>query len=77
MVLLIIIPVININPDIPFTAPLRTTIFRANRGIFVAIFLFRSLCSQPFGINTPGAFAFVFNIIYPVYFSGPGTPTEK
>ncbi|CAM9100814.1 unnamed protein product [Discosporangium mesarthrocarpum] len=26
--------------------------------------------AQPYGINTPGAFAFVFNIIYPVYFSG-------
>lgn len=28
---------------------------------------------QPYGINTPGAFAFVFNIIYPVYFASLGS----
>ncbi|CAM9279105.1 unnamed protein product [Ectocarpus sp. 8 AP-2014] len=37
----------------------------------------RAFTAQPYGINTPGAFAFVFNIIYPVYFSGTGTPTEN
>jgi AGZA family xanthine/uracil permease-like MFS transporter len=28
-----------------------------------------SYTAQPYGINTPAAFAFVFNIMYPVYFS--------
>lgn len=37
----------------------------------------RAFTAQPYGINTPGAFAFVFNIIYPVYFAGTGTPTEN
>ncbi|CAM9711568.1 unnamed protein product [Ectocarpus sp. 12 AP-2014] len=37
----------------------------------------RAFTAQPYGINTPGAFAFVFNIIYPVYFSGTDTPTEN
>jgi len=27
----------------------------------------KDLCAQPFGINTPGVFAFVFGVIYPVY----------
>lgn len=30
------------------------------------------LCAQPFGINTPGIFAFAFNIIFPVYYSNGG-----
>ncbi|CAM9464258.1 unnamed protein product [Ascophyllum nodosum] len=34
-------------------------------------------CPQPYGINYPGAFAFVFSIIYPVYVSGSGDPTEN
>ncbi|CAN0344518.1 unnamed protein product, partial [Ascophyllum nodosum] len=37
----------------------------------------RAFTAQPYGINTPGAFAFVFNIIYPVYFAGSGDPTEN
>lgn len=28
----------------------------------------RDLCAQPFGINTPGAFAFISSIILPVYY---------
>lgn len=37
----------------------------------------RPYTAQPYGINTPAAFAFVFNIMYPVYFSGSGTPSEN
>lgn len=29
----------------------------------------RNYTAQPYGLNTPAAFAFVFNIMYPVYFS--------
>lgn len=32
----------------------------------------RQYTAQPYGLNTPAAFAFVFNIIYPVYFSNVG-----
>eukprot|EP00471_Norrisiella_sphaerica_P009565 CAMPEP_0184493730 /NCGR_PEP_ID=MMETSP0113_2-20130426/26806_1 /TAXON_ID=91329 /ORGANISM="Norrisiella sphaerica, Strain BC52" /LENGTH=123 /DNA_ID=CAMNT_0026879111 /DNA_START=123 /DNA_END=490 /DNA_ORIENTATION=- len=28
----------------------------------------KDICAQPFGINTPGAFAFISSIILPVYF---------
>lgn len=27
------------------------------------------LCAQPFGINTPGVFAFAFSVMFPVYFA--------
>ncbi|CAM9464400.1 unnamed protein product [Ascophyllum nodosum] len=37
----------------------------------------RAFTAQPYGINSPGAFAFAFNIMYPVYFAGPGDPTEN
>lgn len=32
----------------------------------------RQYTAQPYGLNTPGAFAFVFNIIYTVFFSNGG-----
>ena len=32
----------------------------------------RQYTAQPYGLNTPAAFAFVFNIIYPVFFSNGG-----
>jgi len=32
----------------------------------------RQYTAQPYGINTPGAFAFVFNIIYAIFFSEGG-----
>jgi hypothetical protein len=32
----------------------------------------RQYTAQPYGLNTPAAFAFVFNIIYTVYFSKAG-----
>ena len=39
------------------------------------------LCAQPFGINTPGIFAFAFSIILPVYYAngggGPDPQIEK
>ncbi|CAN0414358.1 unnamed protein product, partial [Ascophyllum nodosum] len=37
----------------------------------------RDFTPQFYGINTPGAFAFAFNIIYPVYFAGTGDSTEN
>ncbi|CAN0017419.1 unnamed protein product [Ascophyllum nodosum] len=37
----------------------------------------RAFTAQPYGINTPGAFAFAFNIIYPVYFASSGDPTDR
>jgi len=38
----------------------------------------RPYTAQPYGLNTPAAFAFVFNIMYPVYFgSSQATPDEK
>ena len=39
-----------------------------------------NLCAQPFGINTPGVFAFAFSIIYPVYYDaggGNGDPSTE
>ncbi|CAB9526315.1 Inherit from COG: Xanthine uracil vitamin C permease [Seminavis robusta] len=32
----------------------------------------RPYTAQPYGLNTPAAFAFVFNIMYPVYFANVG-----
>jgi adenine/guanine/hypoxanthine permease len=32
----------------------------------------RQYTAQPYGLNTPGAFAFVYNIIYTVFFAGGG-----
>mmetsp|Transcript_47231 Transcript_47231/g.109260 ORF Transcript_47231/g.109260 Transcript_47231/m.109260 type:complete len:631 (-) Transcript_47231:64-1956(-) len=42
----------------------------------------QNLCAQPFGINTPGIFAFAFSIIFPVYAGAgggdsPDGPTEE
>lgn len=31
------------------------------------------LCAQPFGINTPGVFAFAYSVIFPVYFAAEPT----
>ena len=33
----------------------------------------RPYTAQPYGLNTPAAFAFVFNIMYPVYFANVDT----
>eukprot|EP00969_Alexandrium_andersonii_P091464 4036970-Alexandrium_andersonii.AAC.1 len=35
------------------------------------------VCAQPYGINTPGAFAFMFSIVYPAYYSHDGTHEER
>jgi len=35
----------------------------------------RQYTAQPYGLNTPAAFAFVFNIIYTVFFISGGDPT--
>lgn len=32
----------------------------------------RQYTAQPYGLNTPGAFAFIYNIIYPVFFQNGG-----
>eukprot|EP00977_Amphora_coffeiformis_P025298 scaffold19220_cov180-Amphora_coffeaeformis.AAC.3 len=37
----------------------------------------RPYTAQPYGLNTPAAFAFVFNIMYPVYFSNVGAVGPK
>ncbi|CAD7700422.1 unnamed protein product [Ostreobium quekettii] len=37
----------------------------------------RPYTAQPYGINTPAAFAFIFNIMYPAFFAGEGTPDER
>jgi hypothetical protein len=70
-----VIPTITIDGEKPYHHFLRTISLPVHPLRYYA-YSFR-YCPQSYGINTAGAFAFAFNIIYPVYFAGSGDSTEK